>query len=250
MRHLVLFFCLTFGVAEAWAQQAPAAGSKTVWQGVFTADQADRGRDTFNANCTGCHNRPADLSGGEAHALKGSVWFDRWREDTLQSLFNKMKGYMPPAKPRLADGDYADIIAFLLRENAFPAGAQELRAADVNSIRVEGQDGPKPLPNLALVNVVGCLSSGANNSWNLTSATDPVRTREPEQSSPEEIQAAETTSLGMQTFQLRALDVISDFVPETHKGKRVQAKGVIYTTQTPNRVSVISIAPLAGACNP
>jgi len=249
MRYFMTLAALLCAASTVSAMQTGPT-TKTVWQGVFTSEQAERGKETFEANCLSCHNRPADLSGGEAHALKGSVFFDRWREDTLQSLLNKMKGYMPPAKPRLADDKYVDIIAFLLGENQFPAGTQELKAAEVGNIRIEGKDGPQPLPNLAIVKVVGCLTPAAGSNWTLTKATDPVRTRESDQSSPEEIRASESVPLGVQIFQLRALDGLGNFDPEAHRGAKVQAKGVIYTSQTPIRLSLISVEALNTPCMP
>lgn len=245
---LLVTAVLIAGGSATWAMQEGDPVRRTVWDRIYTADQAARGDETFSANCRGCHNRPADLSGGEAHALKGTVFFDRWREDSLQSVFNKMKGYMPPAKTRLADDEYVDIIAFLLGENGFPAGSTELKSSELVSIRIEGKDGPRPLPNLALVKVVGCLTPVANNAWSLANATAPVRTRQPDSSSAEEIKSAEDSPAGMETFQLRGLDGLDNFTPEPNKGRRVQAKGVLYTTQTPNRLSVISIEVLGSAC--
>ena len=223
---------------------------RTVWDGVYTADQAARGQDTFDANCRGCHNREADLAGGEAHALKGEVFFDRWREDHLQSLLNKMKASMPPARARLAEDQYVDIISFLLRENAFPSGTQELKTNQLTSTRIEGSDGPQPLPNLALVKVIGCLTPAANNAWNLTSGTAPVRTRTPDETNPDEVKESASTPLGSQTFQLRALDGLANFDPASHNGQRIQTKGVLYTTQTPNRLTVISIEAVGATCTP
>ena len=241
---------LTIALVLALSLQANDVKTRTVWDGIYTADQAARGQDTFDANCRGCHNREADLAGGEAHALKGEFFFDRWREDTLQSLFNKMKGYMPPAKPRLADDEYADIISFLLRENGFPGGTQELKVNQLASTRIEGKDGPQALPNLALVKVIGCLTPATNNAWNLTSGTAPVRTRTPDESTAEEVKESESAALGSQTFQLRALDGLANFDADAHKGKKVQAKGVLYTTQTPNRLSVISVEVVGTTCTP
>jgi molybdate transport system substrate-binding protein len=221
---------------------------RTVWQGVFNPEQAARGRNAFNANCRSCHNREIDLSGGAARALKGDVFFDRWREDQLQSLFDKMKGYMPPATAKLADAEYVDIISFLLEENALPAGARELKIAELPSIRVEGKEGSAPLSNLSIGVVVGCLTPGPAGVWNLVNATEPARTRRPESSSREEMQTAERAALGIQMFQLRSLNTLDGFTPEDFNGRKILAKGVIYVTTTPHFLNVLSIQPLQGAC--
>ena len=229
----------------ALAAQTGNIKPRTVWDGVYTADQAERGRFAFNSNCRNCHARDEDFAGGEAHALKGDVWYNRWREDWLQSLFNKMKGYMPPAKARLSNEAYLDVISYLLSQNGFPAGAQELKMDQLPSTRIEGKSGPEPLPNLAIAKIIGCLAPGPNNSWNLTSATEPARTRQPDESTPEEIKEAAAAPLGGGTFQLRALDALDKFDPAEHKGHRIMAKGALFLTQTPKRLSVVSLEVVA-----
>ena len=88
------------------------------------------------------------------------------------------------------------------------------RVATIESIgsstRIEGKSGPEPLPNLAIAKIIGCLAPGPNNSWNLTSATEPARTRQPDESTPEEIKEAAAAPLGGGTFQLRALDALDE----------------------------------------
>src|SRR5262245_12558476 len=95
----------------AAAQNPPKPGL----DGVAAVDQAARGVMLFTANCKVCH-RSEFFSSPEALALRGPLWVERWREDTLGSLFSKMKGYMPPpnVSPRLMDSEYLDIIAFVL----------------------------------------------------------------------------------------------------------------------------------------
>ena len=56
---------------------------------------------------------------------------------------------------------YLDILAFILQFNGYPAGAQELTVERLKAVRFVDKVGPQPLPNLALVRVVGCLTPGA-----------------------------------------------------------------------------------------
>ena len=84
-----------------------------------------------------------------------------WGGSDLESLFNQIKTSMPAGAPAsLSDVAYADIVAYVLQANAFPAGSSELAAAAIGPIRIEGRNGPAPVPDFALVRVVGCLSQG------------------------------------------------------------------------------------------
>src|SRR5262245_28517693 len=70
------------------AAQAPAAKTRTVWDGVFTADQAERGRIAFAQNCAECHN--TDLTGGEGKPLTGERFWNDWRESTVDELLDRI----------------------------------------------------------------------------------------------------------------------------------------------------------------
>src|SRR5580765_8081469 len=95
----------------------------TVLSGVYTAAQAARGETAFGSNCAKCHEG-ADVDGPP---LNGDPFIDRWREDSLDALFDFMKTQMPRDDPgKLAAGAYVDILAYLLSRNRFPAGGQEL----------------------------------------------------------------------------------------------------------------------------
>jgi mono/diheme cytochrome c family protein len=109
--------------ASAFAQT-----TKSVWSGVYTSEQAARGRDVYNAKCAECHGD--DLEGRErAPALAGGPFGQRWDGATLKKLFERMEE-MPPDDPaaRLTSKQYVDIVAFLLSANSIPAGAAELVA--------------------------------------------------------------------------------------------------------------------------
>jgi mono/diheme cytochrome c family protein len=97
-------------------------------RGVYTEAQADRGKVSYATHCSECHG--GDLGGTSfgdgVPALK--------REDfktgqTLKAVFDEVKRAMPFNAPgSLADGVYLDVIAYVLRENGYPAGKQELAA--------------------------------------------------------------------------------------------------------------------------
>src|SRR5262245_30031476 len=74
------------------SQDSQSSRNKTVWDGVFSEDQASRGRASYNASCASCHG--ADLTSYEG-ALKGQTFMDHWREDALESLYSNIKKSMP-----------------------------------------------------------------------------------------------------------------------------------------------------------
>ena len=65
---------------------------KTVWDGVYTTAQAERGKAAYGAKCAMCHN--ADLSGYQG-ALKGDHFMEHWRESALNDLFANISATMP-----------------------------------------------------------------------------------------------------------------------------------------------------------
>src|SRR5215210_8095634 len=93
------------------AQQAP---QPRIWQGVYTAAQADRGKATFLVTCQRCHN--ADLSGDRGPALKGERFMTSWGGGGVNRLFEKIRDTMPPfATSTLDDATKLDIVTFILQ---------------------------------------------------------------------------------------------------------------------------------------
>ena len=68
-------------IVLATAASAQPAGKK-IWDGVFTAGQALRGKSAFDVNCSRCHN--IALIGSErGPEIKGSAFLSHWEKDTL-----------------------------------------------------------------------------------------------------------------------------------------------------------------------
>jgi mono/diheme cytochrome c family protein len=99
-------------------QDGPSAGS--VLDGVFTADQATRGQQTFQKVCAACHT-VAEHS--------GKKFQERWADTSVGDLFDVISSTMPDGNPgSLEPTEYAGVIAFLLKETGYPEGKQELPA--------------------------------------------------------------------------------------------------------------------------
>jgi S-disulfanyl-L-cysteine oxidoreductase SoxD len=114
-----------------------------VLDGVYSAPQAARGADSFVQNCALCHG--ASLGGvGEAPALLGAQFITDFNGLTVGDLFERIRTTMPLNNPGgLSRDQYADILAFLLKSNGFPAGPRELyrRTEYLNVIRFEAPKG-------------------------------------------------------------------------------------------------------------
>ncbi len=224
-------------VAVITAAQDAAPTARTVWSGVFTEEQAARGKAVYDASCASCHG--PELGGLDGPALAGNDFLRNWLEDDLNSLYEKIHRRMPGDAPgSLSPRETVDVVSFLLRVNAFPAGAQELTPDErtLSAIRVENKSGPGPVPNFSLVRVVGCLTQRPDKEWVLTRGTDPVRTR---QSAPDAAAApGAATVLGSQTFQL--MEVASS-KPENYKGQVVRVKGLLIRQPEGTRLNVTSL---------
>src|SRR6185295_569107 len=84
---LALAFGLQLGQTVPQAQAADKA-ARTVWDGVYTPAQADRGQSGYGWNCKRCHGEDLTASG---NVLRGGKFMDHWREDNLKSLFSTLK---------------------------------------------------------------------------------------------------------------------------------------------------------------
>ena len=120
---IALPLLIAFGLAGAAVAQD---AGKSVWQGIYTAEQADRGAGVYAQRCGACHG--AALNGtGEAPPLIGGEFVSHWDTMTVGDLYDRVRTTMPQNDPMsMTREEYADVLAFLLKNNGFPAGAQPL----------------------------------------------------------------------------------------------------------------------------
>jgi mono/diheme cytochrome c family protein len=110
-----------------WVGPAPQARTATsVWDGVYTAGQAQRGANLYAKTCKSCHG--AQLEGeGQAPPLSGDEFTGNWEKQTVDDLFEIVQTTMPADKPgSLTRTQNADILAYIFQANQFPAGKAEL----------------------------------------------------------------------------------------------------------------------------
>ena len=112
---------ILFSAGAMLAQQAAS-----VWDGVYTPEQADRGKTVYANQCASCHGATLDGSGA-APPLAGDGFKSNWTGQSAGDLFDKVQATMPADKPgSLSREQTADILAFLFTSNGFPAGPKEL----------------------------------------------------------------------------------------------------------------------------
>jgi quinoprotein glucose dehydrogenase len=141
-----------FGGAPAWRIAAtvcviavafavhPFAGSqsegpvRSVWEGVFSQPQAERGKAIFVQSCGTCHS-----SGDQAPALYGLDFLMNYDGKTMAVLFDRVAKTMPQDNPgRLTPQETADVVAYVL-SLSFPSGQTELAQAlePLKQIRID-----------------------------------------------------------------------------------------------------------------
>jgi S-disulfanyl-L-cysteine oxidoreductase SoxD len=240
----VLF--LTSLVFQA-AATAKAQGENKIWTGVFSAAQAERGKENFEANCARCHQ--STLGGSDrGPALKGENFWASWEHETVNTLFIKVRDNMPPnlTGNQLEPQAKLDIVAYLLQSNGLPVGDAELKTSPdaLDAIQILKEGATPSLANFSLVQVVGCLARDANNAWILRNTSQPATTTQPFPP-PGGEQAGAEKSLGDETFLLTSA---RSFKPETQEGHKVEARGLIYKASGDNRIDLTSLQSVASQC--
>jgi mono/diheme cytochrome c family protein len=118
---------LAWLVTAAWLRATPPqAPAQSVWDGVYTAEQAKRGEALYAQHCAACHGNA--LEGGEmAPPLAGGAFGANWNGLTMGDLSERIRISMPQNNPgSLSRQQVSDILAFMLSVGNFPAGKTEL----------------------------------------------------------------------------------------------------------------------------
>jgi hypothetical protein len=247
MRVAVLVVALVAGVAPAFAQAPPPpsqtpATSQTppaIWAGVFSPAQVGRGAAVVATHCTRCH--------GQGRSLSGDVFMLHWEGHNLARLLQKLQTMPPKSEVLLTAQQRIDAMAFLLEQNGFPTGANELAGdtAALANILILPQGGPRPMQSGAIVATIGCLVKGPGNAWQLTRATEPVATVLEPGTNGDRADGAASPVSGTKTFQL--LNPFPD--PAPHAGHTVEVKGLLIRMAGGDRINVVSVETLADQCS-
>jgi mono/diheme cytochrome c family protein len=211
-----------------------------IWTGAFSAEQATRGKASYELFCASCHAQ--DLTGQNGPALKGARFLSIWDAATLREFYRKVSTTMPRAQARLDDAVYLDVIAYVLQQNGFPTGPRELTGHPdaLGRFQIVGAGGPLAAENGQLVSAVGCLARDSSG-WLLTQASTPLRSRSLEQTNAEDLKALESVPPGSSTLRLMAVAPGAD----QHEGHRMEAKGLLSTAG----IAAMSLQMVASSCS-
>jgi S-disulfanyl-L-cysteine oxidoreductase SoxD len=134
---------MRIGVAIATVMGLAGIGvsqsQRSVWDGVYTAEQAKRGQARYTELCGTCHGDT--LAGGEsAPPLAGGEFLANWNTLTVGDLFDRTRSTMPQNKPGSLNREAnAEILAYVLNANQFPPGKDALpeKSEALREIRIE-----------------------------------------------------------------------------------------------------------------
>jgi S-disulfanyl-L-cysteine oxidoreductase SoxD len=218
----------------------------TIWDGVYTDGQAERGKATFDVTCSRCHN--SDLTGSDrGPALAGDRFLANWLDGSLEALFSLIRDTMPQGSANILNDDSKiDVLAYILQRNSFPPGPTELTAdgAALDMVQILRKGVEPGLQNFSFVQVVGCLQPGTDNRWALTHASARPGTRERTVSATE-LERARSRPLGEDTYTLVSA---APFEPAARQGHTVAAKGLLYRQPGDYRLNLTALETLADTC--
>jgi S-disulfanyl-L-cysteine oxidoreductase SoxD len=244
MKHRLVIatalFVAAAGGALTVAQQAPAA-PKSIWDGVYTQEQADRGAAAYQTNCASCHG--ANLDGdARFRPVQGDVFQGRWDTRTVGALHKYVSTNMPNGRGGSLPADtYNDLIAFILSRNGYPVGTTALAPESVQAVQIIGEDGiPRPMADKTVAGVVGCLVKGGASGWMLNSATPPRRLDDANVPAD-----AATVGLG-ETNELPLLFVLSSL--DRINGHRVFVRGLLVGENGANGINVTEVRSVGATC--
>jgi mono/diheme cytochrome c family protein len=136
----IRFFSVTLALAvitHVLATSLAAQATRSVWDGVYSPEQADRGQPLYKERCALCHGDT--LMGGEwAPALAGQYFNATWDGLALSDLFDRIRTTMPQDAPgSLSRQQTGELLAYMLSVGKFPAGAMPLgvEAAGLSQIK-------------------------------------------------------------------------------------------------------------------
>ena len=109
------------------------AQSRSVTAGVYSAGQAARGQQIYQAQCGECHGNA--MQGTVGPPLVGESFLSNWSARSLADLVDKIQKTMPFNLPtNLSRAQSTDLAAYMLQTGKFPAGPAELSDATLAQI--------------------------------------------------------------------------------------------------------------------
>ena len=129
-KTIVMILALLAGIGGAQA--------RSIWDGVYSDAQADRGHTLYMQNCSRCHG--VNLWGTyEIPPLVGR-FMPYYSGSSLAALFDYVSTAMPLDHPGVLPASVnADIVAYLLKANDVPSGSKALTPEAVKAISFDAR---------------------------------------------------------------------------------------------------------------
>jgi S-disulfanyl-L-cysteine oxidoreductase SoxD len=116
------------GFLASLAVTVAAQATRSVNEGVYTADQAKKGEGLYKEQCASCHGDNLEGS-GPMPPLAGKDFLANWTGKTVGDLYEKTQTTMPATAPgTLTPEQAADIVAFMLSKDNYPTGSAALES--------------------------------------------------------------------------------------------------------------------------
>jgi mono/diheme cytochrome c family protein len=229
----------------ARVERPRAQDRSTIWSGVYTAGQAERGKAVYASHCSRCHGD--DLGKNRSYPLAGDGFIEHWEASTLERLFNQIRQMPPGAPAAVNDAERREAMAYLLQQNGFPEGRTDLTSdeAILETIQIVGRNGPAPLKTGTVVRVAGCLAQRSEREWELTGATEPERTALP---APAGAGRAHRNTIAEGNRTVTLMNAFPN--PAAHQGHTMLAIGFLMRTPDGDALNVVSLEMLAPRCAP
>ena len=113
-------------VAAAAYSAVDAQATRSATEGIYTVEQAERGKALYAEQCASCHGDNLEGS-GPMPPLAGPDFQANWSTKTVGELFEKTHTTMPATAPgTLTPEQAADVVAHMLAVGAYPAGTTPL----------------------------------------------------------------------------------------------------------------------------
>ena len=106
------------------------AQATSVADGVYTAEQAERGATLYGEQCASCHGEKMEGVADLFPALAGDLFMKNWTGKSVGELYEKIATTMPALDPGSMKPDQvADVVAHMLSASKYPTGSTALAAS-------------------------------------------------------------------------------------------------------------------------
>lgn len=126
MRLLSVFTAFAIVIMFVTLGHSTVSAGQGAGSGLYSQPQAERGQQTYGQQCAPCHG-PDLMGSNDAPSLSGPDFVGYWKDQTVADLFDVIATTMPSNNPgTLTPAQAAELVAFILQTNSYPAGDKEL----------------------------------------------------------------------------------------------------------------------------